>query len=157
MSTTRRRSEPFDPAAERERRIVDRMDKCVHFTGLQNKACEAGVEYDAVRVKHEPIDGFRDSIPCLARHNPGGATCASLCPHSREQSEAREAEISASIERSMKATKAIREHSKSTGRMSDVIDCPACGTPKALGYGIARSNGHIHARCNTPKCVAFMQ
>lgn len=154
---TRTQQQPFDAAAEREARIVERMGKCVHFTGIQNDTCKAGVSYESVRVEHEPINGARFSRPCIAKFNAAGVTCASRCPHTREQSEAREVEAEASFERATKAIVAIREHSKATGQFSAIIDCPACGTPNSLGYGIARSNGHIHARCNTPKCVAFMQ
>lgn len=36
-------------------------DKCIHFTGLGNKVCDAGVEYDSVKTKStSPY-----KIPCL--------------------------------------------------------------------------------------------
>ena len=36
------------------------------------------------------------------------------------------------------------------------IDCPVCKTPRALYFGYAEKNGHIHANC--PVCkVSIMQ
>lgn len=87
MTTTRR--EPFDPAAEREKRIVERIGKCKHFTGLQNKTCEAG------------------AINRLVLHADGVILHASAIrsPVSRDIIWA------------------------APGNLSDIIDCPACGTP----------------------------
>lgn len=37
-----------------------------------------------------------------------------------------------------------------------VITCPICGTGK-LRYSRAGYNGHVHARCSTDGCVAWME
>ena len=52
---------------------------------------------------------------------------------------------------------AIQADAESTGGLTGAVDCPACGQAKALHYGIAASNKHIHARCKTANCIAFMQ
>lgn len=54
------------------------------------------------------------------------------------------------------ALAAIQEHAAGQRGIANVIPCPACGTGQ-LHYSVARSNGHIHARCSTPGCVTFMQ
>lgn len=55
----------------------------------------------------------------------------------------------------MIARKAIEAHVKATDKYADVITCPCCNGK--LGYGKARSNGHIHAQCSTEGCVAWME
>ncbi len=37
-----------------------------------------------------------------------------------------------------------------------IMQCPICKTGK-LKYSRANSNGHVHARCSTDGCVAFME
>ena len=36
------------------------------------------------------------------------------------------------------------------------MDCPVCKAGR-LRYSRAGYNGHIHARCSTPSCVAWME
>lgn len=58
---------------------------CNHFNGTTNKKCDAGVEYETVRLTHEPLpiissDPQRGhtitaSVPCMTKYNPGSATC----------------------------------------------------------------------------------
>ncbi|MDH5297883.1 MAG: hypothetical protein OEV91_02590 [Desulfobulbaceae bacterium] len=38
----------------------------------------------------------------------------------------------------------------------DSVDCPCCETGK-LFYSISSYNGHIHAACDTGKCVSWME
>jgi hypothetical protein len=40
---------------------------------------------------------------------------------------------------------------------SGVIDCPVCGGKETLKFSRASYNGHIHARCTTENCVAWME
>lgn len=40
--------------------------------------------------------------------------------------------------------------------VSDQMPCPICITG-TLAYSVSGYNGHIHARCSTPNCVAFIQ
>jgi hypothetical protein len=37
------------------------------------------------------------------------------------------------------------------------IDCPVCDAKDSLSFMRSGYNGHIHARCNTPGCVAWME
>ncbi len=51
--------------------------RCVHFTGIANKCCGAGIQYaDVTRGR---------SSPCLAQYNPDGLTCDRLEWPSPEQ------------------------------------------------------------------------
>ncbi len=37
------------------------------------------------------------------------------------------------------------------------IACPICGVANALRFRRAASNGHVHAACQTPGCVQWME
>src|SRR5574338_237569 len=139
----------------RERNITRRMEKCVHFTGLIQSACAAGVRYADVEKRHEPIPyddrgvTYRTgrSLPCWAPGTSGnlaGATCDKCRRVTREEAEAKEAETERCIVQMGEARRAIVAHVKATGKNGGTIGCPVCkhGT---LGYSRASSNGHIHA------------
>lgn len=151
----------------RERRIIDRMGRCVHFTGLwgpgmkKHEICAAGIRYDDVTIRHEPVAYTSDngmqyktgrSVPCLSGpgHNCMGATCAQRQRPTREQVEAEIARDDAAVDRVMKAFQAVVAHGQDRG----TIVCPNCGGE--LTYGRA-SNGHYSAKCSTEGCVAWIQ
>lgn len=49
----------------RERdRLRDEMNRCIHFTGIQNEACAAGVHYR--KMVGGPDCGWARRIPCCA-------------------------------------------------------------------------------------------
>lgn len=48
-----------------------------------------------------------------------------------------------------------REAIIATKQGSGVIDCPNCGNK--LHFSVARSNGHVHAHCETRLCVSWME
>jgi hypothetical protein len=75
--------------------------KCIHFNGLMNECCEAGVRYQTVKVKAEK--GMR--FPC-------------------------------------KSWQGIEE-------------CPVCKGRLRLSH--AAYNGHVHGRCETEGCLAWME
>lgn len=47
----------------------------------------------------------------------------------------------------------IAEETKTSG---GVIDCPKCGGHR-LRWSRARSNGHVHAQCETADCLGWME
>lgn len=65
------------------------------------------------------------------------------------------AELPKRIEMIGKAREAIVEHVKRSGHLSGLICCPNCFG--SLQYSQARSNGHIHAHCQTRLCVSWME
>jgi hypothetical protein len=131
-----------------------RAETCVHFTGIQNKACKA----------HHAYAQFGRALPCL---RPTGDPSAERPPcvdrryPTEEEIDARERRMGEGLERMGKARRAITSHIEETGRKGrsygDTIPCPCCegGT---LHYSYAGSyNGHIHAQCTTPGCNAWME
>jgi hypothetical protein len=60
------------------------------------------------------------------------------------------------VDRALTALAAIKGIVGKRRGVSDTIDCPnGCGG--RMSYSVARSNGHVMARCSSPGCVAFMQ
>jgi hypothetical protein len=135
-----------------------KANKCRHFNGLMNAACDAGVSYASVKQTRTGGHGF--NFPCF-KDRMEGCAC-------EKQSFQTDAEINAEIEESdrrfqntMTARMAIVEHLGGTWKrgspgVSGSIACPVCkaGT---LRFSRAAVNGHIHARCSTADCVAWME
>jgi hypothetical protein len=86
-----------------------------------------------------------------------------------EEIEAEIAESNKRFEDTMTARKAIVEHlggpwKKGMPSAGGTIDCPVCKlkfpqltTSARLSFSRSGYNGHIHARCSTADCVAWME
>lgn len=146
---------------------MKKADKCRHYNGTVNDACDAGVKYVDVRLGYGTP---RYSLPCFAAGDHGrgrdynslGATCDKCSFPTAEELAIEEAEMKARWERIGKARDAIVAHlggpwKLGTPGASGLIDCPACGQPKTLSFSRSGYNGHIHALCSTPKCCAWME
>lgn len=144
--------------------IEQKMDKCVHFTGLfGHETCAAGVRYDEVTVKHEPMP-YKDSTgkeytssqsrPCIGKYNHCGVVCAKRVAFTREQAEQADAAFRESIRFLGEARKAITAATGNRGGVG-VITCPKCGGK--LHYGQASTNKHVHASCETKGCLSWME
>jgi hypothetical protein len=142
-------------------------DRCVHFTGIGmgGGTCKAGVRYADVTRAHDPLAYRREgssttyrtsrSFPCLASHNLGGAVCDQRCAPTAEQVAAEEAESERMLTDMLTARSGIVEQTKGKRGVSGSIICPRCLGP--LHYSVAASNGHVHARCSTADCLAWME
>jgi rubredoxin len=136
-----------------------KANKCRHFNGMMNKVCEAGVAYETVRKS----GGRGYALPCFKDDSAEHPEC-----NCDKQSFKTHEEIAAEIEESdrrfqntMTARMAIVEHlggpwKRGSPGVSASIACPVCkaGT---LRFNRAAVNGHIHARCSTADCVAWME
>lgn len=144
--------------------------RCKHFAGLNftddEKKCDAGVRMKDVIVnqpyrykqgKGSPVFTTNHSLPCFSDDDPCGV-CS--CEHqefpTQEEIEERKEEQRKSSSRVMTARAAIVEHSAINNLRVGELECPICKIGK-LRYGIAESNGHIHAGCTTESCVAWME
>lgn len=86
------------------------------------------------------------------------------CVAEREMERMAEAkvELNARFEAVGRARDAIVAHlggpwKKGTPGAAGLIDCPACGGVKTLGFTRSGYNGHVHAACKTPKCVSWVE
>jgi len=116
--------------------------RCIHFTGLMDKSCKKGIEYDTVKDKTERP--FR--IPCLRRETLNGGNCGHCEFPSKEQVEKKAKEIEEMITKTIGTNIYIKEHARKTGQNYGTLDCLECDGK--LSYSIAESNGHLHANCN---------
>lgn len=66
-----------------------------------------------------------------------------------------DAEFEAKMEQIICARAAIVKHSNNRRRVAASIPCPICKIGN-LGYEV-HHNGHIWARCNTEKCVNWIE
>jgi hypothetical protein len=139
----------------REKHIGRYMARCVHFNGIQNESCEAGVNYEEMRG--EKIG----CLPCFS-DEPTPLVCDKRSLPTREQAEAHETEVANacrnfSLASSWAARRAaiVLGFGKKAGGQSSLA-CPACGTGQ-IRYSVASYNGHMQARCTTAGCVSWME
>jgi hypothetical protein len=127
-------------------------DKCIHFNGTMNDACEAGVTYE----KFMTASFGRVIFPCWKEHEEN--QCDKREWPSEEYVQARLDAIEESCERHRKAGVVVADFRKRYKGKSgqETVDCPACGTGK-LHLSIAGYNGHVWGRCETEGCLAWVE
>lgn len=130
---------------------------CNHYRAMsEHKTCSAGVEY-------ETFKGLSfEARPCFCRNGvcPPGCDLAQF--PTAEEIAAEDAELAKRWELIGKASDAIVTHmggpwKRGVADASGAIDCPACGTAKALRFSRSGYNGHIHASCTTEGCVRWLE
>lgn len=141
--------------------------KCTHYNGLsgrgmaddsKTRCCDAGIVYLTVKSTDESVKGFArypcfregESVQCPRRHFP-----------TPEEVAAEVAEKNAHFEQMCLAMRAAQEDAKAKGFKKGSggggkVPCPVCKTG-TLHYSVAGYNGHMHGRCETKECVAWMQ
>lgn len=138
---------------------------CIHYRGITGPrgeivtSCEAGVEYATFRN----AEGKRLAAqqPCFlddhGRSKPGALHCEHLRRPTPEEIAAHEQWLAGRIEKLGKAMLGIASwRAKHKGRShSEVVECPVC--QGRLHLSIAASNGHVHGRCGTAGCVAWVE
>ena len=117
--------------------------KCIHFNGVMEKVCKAGINYADVRV------GRPYQFPCLKQ----GGECSHAQFQTNEEVKAELAEIESDGIRVTLALISIKDHVRETNKQSGMIKCQ-CGGEGDLHYAVAEINGHIWAKCTTCK-LAF--
>lgn len=130
------------------------MERCKHFTGIQHETCAAGVSYASVR----PKDG--GGLPCF-REPMCTAECPQVAFPTLEDAEREAAEDEAVMKRHSLAHRAAHDDAKAKkfGKGhggADSCPCPVCETGR-IYYRVAGYNGHMHAKCETDGCVAWME
>lgn len=158
------------PEAKPESREEQIGGRCKHFTGTVKLCCSVGVRYADVERRHSPIryggtDGATYSstlsLPCIKRYNHAGAECEKIEFPTPEEVAAKIAGQDGAFRRMIAARSAIVEKlgpykKRQSPNAAGTIPCPNCegGT---LHYSRAALNGHIHARCTTEGCAAWME
>jgi hypothetical protein len=130
---------------------------CKSFQSMsEHGECKAGVCYE--KLKGIPLK----ERPCFMSGKtlkaPGGCDLAEF--PTKEEIETEDAEFAKRFEDVGKARAAIVAHlgpwKKGVGGRGR-IDCPVCNQRLSLAFSQAGMNGHIHARCDTQGCVAWIE
>ena len=117
----------------------------------KHKTCEVGVDF------HQFMGpGTFHMMPCLGESPEAIARCPQYCAYTEEELAEQEREMNERFERMGKIRKAIVAHIEATDKWSGEIPCPACETG-TVRYSRAHCNRHVHARCSTPNCAAWME
>ena len=136
---------------------------CKHFNGMVNERCDADVRYYDVTPDPDGVGCWRRT-PCHRDRHPNDAeefgqpgTCEKYEEPTPEEIAAYEAEIEASHQRMLKTLPVIRrikeEHKGESWQ--GVEKCPVCDGKLHMSH--AACNGHVHGRCETDGCVAWME
>lgn len=135
---------------DRESRIERMMQKCVHYTGLMNLKCKLDIDYDTFEKQDK-------ALPCLCKFDDKReqATCDKRQLYTRQECEEYFDDLDNDFNKTIVARKAIVAHIEATKQQGGTIPCPVCKSG-SLAY-IRHSNGHIHAKCGTDKCVGWME
>jgi hypothetical protein len=128
---------------------------CVHYQGKSSPTCKAGIRYADVTV---PGDGFLlRRRPCFA---DGAGECTARVWPTQEELAEEKRRIDGVFANMTVARTSIVIHIKTQGmwkrNYGAVIVCPICGGNLHYTYAGAY-NGHIHADCETPGCVEWME
>lgn len=135
--------------------VKNRKPTCKHFNGVTNEKCKAGIVYDKI------VGGYsspsRKALPCIIfpDEKRERAVCECLEYLTMEELDAEEREVAEHFRKIAIARQAITEHMQGKFGGGE-IQCPVCGTGK-LSFVISEVNGHIHAKCTTCDCVAWME
>lgn len=126
---------------------------CIHYGYERGKGpvCEAG---------QNPSQWKYGDSPCFldkqGQSKPGAAHCECLRRPTAEEIAAHHGWLAERMNRTAVAMAAIEPFRKTHRGRGAEIDCPVCKQGK-LGFSIAASNGHCHARCTTAGCVSWME
>lgn len=130
---------------------------CKHYRGMSGKTeCEAGVNF--ATLPHYATGEFFTTCPCFG---PRGGCERAVYPTPEEIAE-RDVKLEQRFAAIDKARYAIVAHlggpwKKGVADARGQIDCPICEGLSSLHFSRSGYNGHIHAKCSTEDCVAWME
>lgn len=126
---------------------------CKNFIGIQHKECSAGV--NAREITGGDTFGWVKRIPCH-KWNNSEITCQSYAEPTDEEIKQEADEWERVIQRLTTAMPLIDKLKKENkGGGSGVTECPICDA--RLSYSVSGLNGHVHAKCETEKCLSIME
>lgn len=144
--------------AETKRRLPTLAEqiagRCVHFSGMQHSACEVGIPYAEFKDPATKKRAAFSQVPCFA--GDGRLPCERRQFPTPEEVAAEVAASDRFFENYKKARAAIMASVMARRGSGGSIDCPICGVLGSLVFSIAH-NGHVHAKCRTAGCVAWME
>lgn len=113
--------------------------KCIHFNGVMENVCKAGVNYKDVR--EEPASGPY-KFPCLQQ----GGECKHAQFRTPEEVKQKVFEIDNECVKALIAVSTVKDHIHKTKEQQGKVKCECGGE---LHYAVAAVNGHVWAKCNS--------
>lgn len=153
--------------SDRENHIQFQMNYCQHYGHCEGKSkrpgstmeCKAGMDLDKIHKVPVGDKGMKWG-PCISGHLLENPTA--YCPHwirrTREMGEARADAIGKAMNKmtvTMPVVSAWRVKPKPRLDRRETIECPVCKGKLHLSQ--SSYNGHVHAHCETPECVSWME
>ncbi len=146
--------------------------QCIHFTGAQHRLCGRGVLYaqfapglPCIQFMHKSARGGTylkaGELPAETKPWPGALPkerCPFYAEPTDEQVQADRAEMDAHVEKTMAAMKVAstwRVKPKPAQDRRETVECPVC--KGSLHLSQSAYNGHVHGKCETADCVAWME
>jgi hypothetical protein len=121
-------------------------DRCIHFNGIMNDVCRAGVIYPNTK-----------NLQCIRNGDNWKSSCSKCEMPDEEYIDSIESEINKSIERMEKIDPLVnRIKTKYKGKDWTGIEiCPICGGKLHMSH--VAYNGHTAGKCETVDCVAWLE
>lgn len=125
--------------------------KCRHFKGpIHNDCCDAGVNYRKLGDDSRP--GYLVRLPCVVGSplTKEPVSCEKISLLTDDELKKIEQEITESSVFIFNAVQLIRKTKQQSGH----VECPKCKSE--LHFSVAKSNGHIWAKCKTERCLSWI-
>ena len=140
--------------------IVDRKKKgqCIHFNGVQNDECKAGINYKEICGGQEK--GIFARLPCLNTEYQKPDEQVNC----EKYSEPTDQEIidygnwhNEHMDKMRKVMVGIKpwRDAHQNESFQEVVECPVC--KGRLHLSISSYNSHVHGNCASDDCVSWME
>lgn len=144
----------------RDKTIAFEMNYCQHYTrgSGANMVCAAGIDLKSVQIVPTGEKGIKWG-PCIEGHTLTDPKAH--CPHwirrTREMGEKRADALQRSLDMMTLVMPVVSKwRSKPPFKSQrDVIECPVC--KGRLHLSQSSYNGHVHGKCETAGCAAWME
>jgi hypothetical protein len=139
------------------KRFPDTPSPCIHFNGILQDTCKAGVNYSDI-AGDEAGRALRLSCcrPFPGREDVVKVTCAKQRPQTEEEFRAQQAETDRNVEQVLGVSAAVHQWEEANGGpligQQRVMPCPVCGCST---LGIYRIPTRLYVACTTPECVRY--
>jgi hypothetical protein len=144
---------------DREKTIQFEMNYCQHYKRGKgaDMVCSAGVDLKTL-VKVPVGEKQIKWGPCIEGHTLENPTAH--CPHwirrTREMGEKRADGVERALRQMEILSPFLTEwRKKEPIGKSEIVECPVC--KGRLHLSQSSYNGHVHGKCETPDCVAWME
>jgi hypothetical protein len=147
-----------------------RKGECKFYNGIQNECCNAGIIYNNVIPEPNEQLGVAYRLPCIdlslrgkmnqvqSENYARRGTCEKYAEPTAEDIQQDNIEIEKLLNNFTNSFNPIIKRIKKEHKGKDwrgVEECPICQGKLHLTH--AAYNGHVHGKCETDKCLSWME